>query len=58
MTDRDIETRAREALERGLRDCKHYAENHDDEWVPHRVDDALAEAAAIRGEREPAGEAQ
>jgi BMFP domain-containing protein YqiC len=28
-------------LEAALRDCKRYAEDHDDEWVPFRVDDAL-----------------
>jgi hypothetical protein len=36
------ELRARVAkLEAALRDCKRYAEDHDDEWVPFRVDDAL-----------------
>ena len=39
------------ALERGLLDCKRYADDHDDEWVPHRVDDALSEAAAIRARK-------
>jgi hypothetical protein len=34
--------RARVAqLEAALLDCKRYAEDHDDEWVPSRVDDAL-----------------
>jgi hypothetical protein len=34
--------RARVAkLETALRDCKRYAEDHDDEWVSFRVDDAL-----------------
>ena len=28
-------------LEAALKDCKRYAEDHDDEWVPFRVDDAL-----------------
>jgi hypothetical protein len=50
-------TRLREALEAGLRDCKRYAEDHDDEWVPQRVDDALAEAAAIRARRGALNEA-
>ena len=37
--------RARVAqLEAALRDCKRYAEDHDDEWVPFRVDDALRDA--------------
>lgn len=37
--------RARVArLEAALRDCKRYAEDHDDEWVPFRVDDALKDA--------------
>jgi hypothetical protein len=31
-------------LEAALRDCKRYAEDHDDEWVPFRVDDALNDA--------------
>ena len=40
-----IALRARVArLEAALRDCKRYAEDHDDEWVPFRVDDALQEA--------------
>ena len=30
-------------LREALTDCKRYAEDHDDEWVPHRVDDALSE---------------
>ena len=35
--------RARVAkLEAALLDCKRYAEDHDDEWVPFRVDDALS----------------
>jgi BMFP domain-containing protein YqiC len=34
--------RARVAkLEAALRDCKRYAEDHDDEWVPFTVDEAL-----------------
>jgi hypothetical protein len=37
--------RARVAkLEAALKDCKRYAEDHDDEWVPYRVDDALNDA--------------
>ncbi len=28
-------------LEAALLDCKRYAEDHDDEWVPFCVDDAL-----------------
>ena len=37
--------RARVAqLEAALLDCKRYAEDHDDEWVPFRVDDALKDA--------------
>ena len=42
----EIQTlRARVAkLEAALLDCKRYAEDHDDEWVPHRVDDALKDA--------------
>jgi hypothetical protein len=35
----------RAKLEAALRDCKRYAEDHDDEWIPHRVDDAFAEVA-------------
>jgi hypothetical protein len=39
------EARARVAkLEAALKDCKRYAEDHDDEWVPYRVDDALNDA--------------
>ena len=54
FTDQSIEAaavnealtlRARVAkLEAALRDCKRYAEDHDDEWVPFRVDDALNDA--------------
>lgn len=40
-----IATRARVAkLEAALRDCKRYAEDHDDEWVPFRVVNALKDA--------------
>ena len=31
-------------LEAALLDCKRYGEDHDDEWVPFRVDDALQDA--------------
>lgn len=47
LASRTQEGGMREALERGLKDCRRYAEDHDDEWVPHRVDDALAEAATL-----------
>ena len=33
-----------EKLEAALRDCKRYAEDHDDEWVPFRVVNALNDA--------------
>ena len=37
--------RARVAqLEAALKDCKRYAEDHDDEWVPFTVDEALKDA--------------
>ena len=44
LDERDA-LRARVAkLEAALLDCRRYAEDHDDEWVPFRVDDALADA--------------
>ena len=47
------ELRARNAeLVAALKDIKRYANDHDDEWVPERVDRALAAAGRSQGSGE------